>query len=114
MIQKDKNCYTGKELKDQKAESMAVIGPDCSFGESFFFFTKSTENIEVELEFNSTSGPGDFGEVKYDKYVFDKSDMRDLFNADQNFLKLEKPCLKEYQNRLMHNKHAIFKSICKY
>merc|ERR1712062_691266 len=60
---------------------------------------------------NSTSGPGDFGEVKYDKYVFDKNDMRDLFNADQNFLKLEKPCLNEYQNRLMHNKHAIFKSI---
>ena len=110
-MEKAKNEYTSKEVR-QKAESMAVVGPDCFFAESFFFFTKSTAGISLEFEFNSTSGPGDFGEIKFDKFVFGKDDMEDLLNSEQNFLKLEKPCLKEYQNR--HNKHAIFKSICRY
>ena len=31
--------YKGETLKDE-AESMNAIGPDCSFAQSFFFFTK--------------------------------------------------------------------------
>ena len=37
--------YKGETLKDE-AESMNAIGPDCSFAQSFFFFTKG-KNVSL-------------------------------------------------------------------
>ena len=86
----------------QVQKSMSVVGPNCFFAETFFFFTK-TPNAQVAFSFKGKSDD-------YDRYITNHTDdIEKLIKSENNILKIKKrDCLAENTNQL--RPHALLTS----
>ena len=57
--------YKGDAIQHDKQKTMKVIGPDCSFASSFYYTTKTAENLDLKFEFTADTL---YGEEIYDTF----------------------------------------------